>query len=232
MSKFIFTDLFIASRLISADIYTVTRSMTQILRIDTSPRQQDSHSRELADTLQQMWLKYHPNYAIVRRDLALTPIPHVTDATIKGFYTAKEQQSPEMQSAIAVSDELIGELLSADILLISVPVYNFSVPSVLKAYIDQIVRAGYTFGFSPDKGFHGLVSNKRASIVTAYGTTGNFDGELAGINFLEPYLKAILGFIGITDISFFRVEGTATNPEIFAQTKQQAIAQMQQLLGD
>ncbi len=206
--------------------------MSKILRIDTSPRQQGSHSRELADILQQLWLKKYPNEVIVRRDLALTPIPHVTDATVKGFYTAKEQQSPEMQSATAVSDELISELLAADILFISVPVYNFSVPSVLKAYIDQIIRAGFTFGFNPDQGFHGLVHNKRALITTAYGTTGNFDGELAEINFLEPYLKAIFGFIGITDINFFRVEGTATNPDIFAETKQEAITQMQRLLGD
>jgi FMN-dependent NADH-azoreductase len=136
-----------------------------------------------------------------------------------------------LQEATKFSDELVGELLSADILFISVPVYNFSVPSVLKAYIDQIIRAGFTFGFSPDKGFHGLIHHKRAFITTAYGTTGNFNGELAEINFLEPYLKAILGFISITDINFFRMEGTATNPEIFAQTKEKAIAQMEQLLG-
>jgi FMN-dependent NADH-azoreductase len=205
--------------------------MAQILRIDTSPRQQGSHSRELMDALEQIWLEHHPNDTIIKRDLATTPVPHMVDATVKGFYTPKEQQSPDLQAAVAVSDELISELLSADILFISVPVYNFSVPSVLKAWIDQIVRAGYTFGFSEEKGFYGLVHNKRALITTAYGTVGNFDGALASINYLEPYLKAILGFIGITDMRFFRVEGTATNPQVFAQTKEQAIAEMEQLLA-
>jgi FMN-dependent NADH-azoreductase len=206
-------------------------NMSRILRINSSSRQAGSHSKELADFFQETWLRQHPNDEFIVRDLAQTPIPHISDITIAGFYTPKEQHTDEIKAATALSDELIAELLSADVLLFSVPIYNFSIPSGLKAYIDQIVRAGYTFGFDPEKGFYGLVNNKRAFITAAYGASGYFDGDLRSLNFLEPYLKALLSFLGVSDVTFFSVEGTSINPSAFEITRKQAVADIESLIG-
>jgi multimeric flavodoxin WrbA len=132
--------------------------MTKILRINSSSRLQGSHSRDLADIWEKNWLKHHPSDEIIIRELVETPIPHISDMTIAGYFTPKDQHTEEMQAATTLSDQLIEELLAADILLLSVPMYNFLIPSALKAYIDQIVRVGYyTFGFDEQKGIYGLI---------------------------------------------------------------------------
>ena len=144
-------------------------TMARILRIDSSSRLQDSHSRELADFFQATWLKQHPHDEVVRRDLVATPIPHIAEATIAGYYTPPEQQTDAMKAATALSDELIAELMTADILLFSVPMYNFSIPSSLKAYIDQIVRVGHTFGFDPEKGFYSHLAVLKSCLILRQG---------------------------------------------------------------
>jgi FMN-dependent NADH-azoreductase len=201
--------------------------MTKILRINSSSRLQGSHSRDLADIWQNNWLKHHPNDEVIIRELVETTIPHISDLTIAGFFTPKEQHTEEMEAATTLSDRLIEELLTADILLLSVPMYNFSIPSALKAYIDQIVRVGYTFSFDEQKGIYGLIENKQAFVTTAYGATGYFDGELRSLNFLEPYLKALLGFLGFSKITFFSIEGTSTDPATFEKSKQRSIAEIE-----
>lgn len=201
--------------------------MAQLLRIDCSSRLQGSRSRDLADLVQAHWHKQNPNGTVIIRDLAKTPIPHLNDITISGYFTPKEQHTAEMQSATALSDMLIGELLSADTLLFSVPLYNFSIPSALKAYIDHIVRIEHTFGFDEQRGLYGLLDNKKAYVAAAYGATGYFGGALGSLNFLEPYLKALFNFLGITAIDFFHVEGTSTDPAAFSATRQQALADME-----
>lgn len=202
--------------------------MTCILRIDSSSRIENSHSRQLTDYWQTTWLKKYPDDRIVTRDLAQTPLPHLTDIEIAGFYTPPEQQSAAMKTATALSDQLIAELQGADILLLSVPMYNFSVPSALKAWIDQIVRIGQTFAYDGSN-FEGLVRVKRAHIICAYGSGGYLaGGSFADFNFLEPYLQGLFSFLGIKEIEFFQLQGTTGEPQAIAeQTKQvqQAIAQ-------
>ncbi|MGL5078383.1 MAG: FMN-dependent NADH-azoreductase, partial [Waterburya sp.] len=142
--------------------------MAKILRIDSSSRLQGSHSRELADYFQAIWLEKYPSDQVIVRDLVKTPVPHIADIAIAGFYTPKDQHTDAMTSATALSDELIGELQSADVLLISVPMYNFTVPSAFKAWVDQIVRIGHTFAYDGTN-FTGLVTVKRAYVICAYG---------------------------------------------------------------
>ena len=191
--------------------------MAKILRIDSSSRTQGSHSRELADYFQTTWLKHHPQDEVIVRDIIQTPILHITESTITGFYTPKEHLSSQLSQAIALSDELVDELQSADTLLLSVPMYNFSVPSALKAWIDQIVRIGRTFAYDGTN-FTGLVTVKQAYVICAYGSSGFGVGEpLAGLNFLEPYLKQLFGFLGIKNVSFFNLEGTTADEATVAR---------------
>src|SRR5262245_46329995 len=126
-----------------------------LLRIDASARTEGSHSRTLADGVQARWLKAHPHGRVIRRDLAVAPQAHIEAATIQGFYTPPEQMTPELRAATAQSDELIAELKAAHTVLIAAPIYNFSIPSSLKAWIDQVVRIGHTFAYQ-DGQFTGL----------------------------------------------------------------------------
>lgn len=195
--------------------------MSKLLRLDASSRASGSHSREMADFFQQAWFKAHPGDEIVVRDLAAHPLPHIAEQTIAGFFIPGEQHDDTLKASTALSDELIKELLAADVLIISTPMYNFSLPSALKAYIDQVVRINHTFAIDPEKGYQGLVTGKRAYIFTAYGAV--FSNEaMAAYDFCTPYLKFLLGFLGITASEFFPVEGTNRDEAALASSKQAA----------
>lgn len=190
--------------------------MSTLLRIDSSSRTTTSHSRALGDYFEKTWHVRNPNDRVVRRDLVAEPIPHIVDQTILGYYTPAEQLTPELRAATALSDRLIAELQSADVLLLTVPMYNFSVPSALKAWIDQIVRIGHTFSYD-GKNFAGLVKIKRAYVLCAYGAGGYTDGgPFSAYNFLEPYLKSLLGFLGIAEVQFYAVQATTADPATVA----------------
>lgn len=202
----------------------------RLLRIDASARLNGSLSRELGDAFQATWIGQHPGGEVALRDLAREPVPHISEKTIAGFFTPEEEKTPELRSATAVSDSLIAELLGADDLLLTVPIYNFSIPSALKAYIDHVVRIGRTFALDPERGFYGLVRGKRAFVTAAYGSAGYFDGPLGALNFLEPYLRSLLGFLGIEDVTFFSVEGTATGAGDVPARKGEAIREIERAL--
>lgn len=191
--------------------------VTKILRIDASSRFAGSHSRELTDYFQTTWLEQYPQDEFIVRDIINNPLPHLTDTAITGFYTPQEQLTPELKGAIALSDALIAELQSADILLLSVPMYNFSVPSALKAWIDQIVRIGRTFAYDGTN-FAGLVEVKKAYIICAYGSSGFGEEEpMAAFNFLNPYLKGLFSFLGVPEIDFFNLQGTTADRNTVAE---------------
>ena len=193
--------------------------MTCLLRLDASARTDGSHSRELADFFQSQWVQAFPDGKIVVRDVNTPAVPHVTELMIRGFQSPPENRTDEMKKAIAISDELIGELKLADYLLISVPMYNFSVPSALKAWIDQVVRGGETFAME-DNGFKGLLETKKAFICTAYGAAGYRNaGPMASLNFLEPYLQGLFGFLGVQDFEFFAAEGMMADASVQASVK-------------
>lgn len=200
--------------------------MTQILRIDSSSRVQGSHSRALADFFQTEWLAVSPGDAIVLRDVALSPCPHISEQTITGFYTPQDQHGLELATATALSDLLIAELQAADVLLLSVPMYNFSVPSALKAWIDQVVRINHTFAYDGQQ-FSGLVKVQRAYVVCAYGAAGYVNGPFAGFNFLQPYLQGLLTFLGIPEVQFFAMEATTADEATVARNLAQVKAEIQ-----
>ncbi len=179
--------------------------MVKLLHIDTSPRGDQSNSRQLAKYFMTAWQAKHPETETIYRDLGHHPVPHVTEAWIGGAYTPLADRSSEMQQAIEISDTLIDEFLGVDRLVISVPMYNLNVPSTFKAYIDQIVRVGKTFNIGAN-GYEGLAGGRKILFVTSSGSDFSTP-EMAPYNFQEPYLKAIFGFIGITDITFVNANG-------------------------
>ncbi|NJK46957.1 FMN-dependent NADH-azoreductase [Candidatus Gracilibacteria bacterium] len=198
--------------------------MARLLHIDSSPRGERSHSRRLTGEFVEAWKQAYPTDVITYRDVGRNPVPHVTESWIAAAYTPPEQHTPELREAICISDELVDEFLAADIYVIGTPMYNFSVPSTFKAYIDQIVRVGRTFAFEPEDSvnpYKPLVFGKKMFVVTARGDSG-FEpgGRNEKLNFQTPYLETIFGFIGIADITFIHVE----NDEYGGQKLADAIA--------
>jgi FMN-dependent NADH-azoreductase len=190
--------------------------MSRILRIDTSSRTDGSYSRDLTNAFIAKWLERYPNDQVMVRDLVAAPVPHIADVTIKGYYTPTDQMDVPLRAATALSDLLIHELRSADVLVLSVPMYNFSIPSALKAWIDQIVRIGHTFSYDGN-GFNGLLPGKCAYVMIAYGAGGYLDGgPFGGADFVQPYLKFLLNFLGIADVRFIPIEATTADPATIA----------------
>ena len=182
--------------------------MSYLLRIDSSPRGPDSHSRRLADEFEKEVLAKHGIDAVINRDLYEQLLPHIAQDTIAGFYTPPEDMTQALQEATALSDELIAELKGASVVLLSSPIYNFGVPSALKAWIDQVVRIGHTFSYENGE-FGGLVPATNAYLALSYGAAGYEEaGPMRAMNFLEPYLTALFGFLGVPNVECFAVQAT------------------------
>jgi FMN-dependent NADH-azoreductase len=175
--------------------------MPTLLHIDASPRGDYSISRKLSATFVKDWKTKHPDGKVVTRDLTKTHLTFVDLDWIMGAYTAPEQHNEAHKKALALSDELIGELLAADHIVIGTPMYNFMIPANLKAWIDHIVRVGKTFSVGPN-GYDGLAKGRKASIIVASGANYRPGSPYAPYDSESAYLKQILGFIGITDVEF------------------------------
>jgi FMN-dependent NADH-azoreductase len=184
--------------------------MTHIMHLDTSPRAEQSHSRMLAREFIEKWSDRHPQTKIIYRDLALNPIPYIDATWIKAKFTPPDQYTPELAAAIKLSDELIDEFLAADRYVLSTPMYNFSIPAILKSYIDYIVRPRRTFAVDTN-GFKGLVTDKKMLVITARGSDFSPGSDLAPLDFQEPFLRTIFNFIGISDIQFINANGLNSN---------------------
>lgn len=202
--------------------------MPTLLRIDSSSRRDGSHSRALADAFVAAWSSRFPGARITRRDLAADPIAHIHETTIAGFYTPVEKLDTSLKDAVALSDELIDEVNSADTILIATPMYNFAVPSALKSWIDQIVRINRTFSYDGTN-FTGLVKAKRVVVVAAFGA-GGYGGTLASADFVTPYLKFLFGFLGVADVTVIPTEATTADAATVAANLDQAKASIVKLV--
>lgn len=199
--------------------------MTTILRIDSSSRSEvksdftqslsveGSFSRALASQVTAHLLASHPDALLVERDLMKEVMPHITNDTITGYYTPENERTASLREATALSDQLIEEIKKANFLVLSAPIYNFGIPSALKAWFDQVVRLGETFAYE-DGNFNGLIEGKKAFVCCSYGAGGYLNnGPLAGYDYMAPYLSMILNFIGIKDVVLFPVEATTADAE-------------------
>jgi FMN-dependent NADH-azoreductase len=181
--------------------------MSTLLKIDVSPRGNHSISRQLGNRFATEWQSNHPGGDIVTRDLATTKIPFVDLPWIAGAFTAPDQHTAEHKAALKLSDEFIDELLAADEVVISTPMYNFGTPAALKAWIDHVVRVNKTFSFGPE-GLKGLAAGKKVTIIIASGSEYTAGSPLESYNLEGPYFRVIFGFIGITDITIVHAGGT------------------------
>lgn len=195
-----------------------------ILHIDSSPRREASHSRKITAELVATLRQTHRNARVVYRDLGRNPPPFVTEDWQNGSYTPEENQTPEQCAALLYSDRAIDELLAADIVVIGAPMYNFSISADLKAWVDQIVRLNKTFLAD----YTGLATGKKVFVVTARGGSGYGAGEaMEHLNFQDPYLKTIFGYIGIREVEFIHVNNTAKGDEAVRESTGNARAAIQ-----
>jgi FMN-dependent NADH-azoreductase len=178
-----------------------------LLKIDSSPMGDRSVSRKLTAAFAKAWLKAHPCGTVISRDLTTLHIPIVDGSWVGAAYTPEDARTPQQKDALATSDILIAELQQADEYVIGVPMHNFSIPSTLKLWIDQVVRLGKTFAYDAN-GREGLLKGKKATLVMASGGVYDRGSAAESLNFVTPYLRTIFGFIGITDVNFIAAGGT------------------------
>lgn len=167
--------------------------MATILRIDGSARTEGSASRALLDRIEDRLGADR----VIRRDVGTETLPPVTGTWVAGTFTPPDDRAAEHREALALSDRLVAELQEADTVLIGMPIYNFTVPAALKAWIDLVARVGVTFKYT-EAGPVGLLENKRAIVAVTSGGTEAF----SEIDFASPYIRHFLGFIGIADVEF------------------------------
>ncbi|MDJ1496810.1 NAD(P)H-dependent oxidoreductase [Cytophagaceae bacterium DM2B3-1] len=180
--------------------------MAKVLHIISSTRGAESLTLTLGNAIIDRIKTKDPDTVVKEIDLSANPYPHLGPIQISSFFTPEESRTPEQELAVRRSDEAVAELQDADILVIGAPMYNYSITSSLKAYFDHIARARLTFRYS-ESGVEGLLKNKKAYI--AFGSAGVFGNEqMQAYDFAVPYMKHFLGFLGITDVTVFRVEGT------------------------
>ncbi len=185
--------------------------MTTILHLNSSVRSAGSVSRQLTAEFIEKLKAAHPGARVIERDLAAQPVPHLSEAMMGAFFTPAEQRSAEQASLVKLSDELVAELQSADVVVVGAPMYNFSVSSTLKSWIDHVARAGVTFKYT-ETGPVGLVTGKKFYIFTSRGGVYS-TGPAKVMDFHETYLRGVLGFLGITDVNFVHSEGLAMGEE-------------------
>lgn len=201
-----------------------------LLRIDSSVRVENSKTRTLTDFFLQELGKYTP-FSLVRRDVGLNPPPIPNDEFVKANYTSPTERTERMNEILKTSDELINELLNANKIVMASPMYNFSIPAPLKAYIDNIVRVGRTFTLGEDGTMNGLLGEKKILIITSRGAMSyKEDGVLAAFDFQEGYLKALCRFLGITAIQFVNTEAQDFGKEELKDTNfEQAKKELREL---
>ncbi len=201
----------------------------KLLRIDSSARR-SSVSRQLTGKFVEEWRKEHPKGEVIERDLATTSLPNITDEWVQAVYTDAAALTPEQKKVLATSDELIEELRQADEIVIGAPMYNFAIAAPLKAWIDQVVRAGQTVLFAAS-GPKGILQGKKVYVITSRGGAFRPGSPTERFDHQEPYLRHILGFIGLTDVKFIHAE----NQKLGEQgeiARAAAIAQIEQLTAD
>jgi FMN-dependent NADH-azoreductase len=181
--------------------------MRTLLQIDSSPST-SSISRELTNEFSQTWTAAHPDGRVIHRDLTMNPPAPMDAEWIAASYTPPQVRTAKQNEVLALSDELIGELEQADEYVFGVAMHNFAIPSVLRLWIDQVVRTGRTFSYS-EKGPSGLLRGKKATVLVASGGIYESGTPAASMNHVDPYLKTILAFVGVTDVTFVTAAGAA-----------------------
>lgn len=193
--------------------------MTTLLRIDSSARTQGSVTRDLTARI----TNAYAGAQVVYRDLAATPVPQISESWVTANFTPPEDRTDAQIETLARSEDLLAEVEAADILVIGLPVYNFAPPAALKAWVDNVARAGRSFRYTAD-GPEGLLTGKRAILALASGGTA----EGSEIDFASTYMRHILGFIGITDVTVIAADQMAIDADASLRRASDQIDQLTQ----
>jgi FMN-dependent NADH-azoreductase len=201
--------------------------MSSILLITSSPRGDESLSTKIANEFVDKLKAQDPSTTVVTRDLGKNPIAHLDTITTAAIRKPADARNAEEAAAAAVSDELVAELLAADTVVLATGLINFNIYSTLKSWIDNVARAGMTFRYTAE-GPQGLATGKKVYVVLS--AAGIYsEGPAMGMNHAVPYLKTVLGFMGMTDVEVIYVEGTAFGPEALEKAIAAAQERTQQL---
>lgn len=204
--------------------------MNNLLIINSSPRS-NSVSRRLTRHFADEWKTKHPDARIIERDLAAATLPFVTESWIQASYTPPAERTPEQNRALELSDALIEELIAADVIVLGVPMHNFSIPASLKAWFDLVVRAGKTFSYG-DKGPKGLLAaEKQVLAIVSRGGAYN-DGSTASSDFQVPYLRHMLRFVGLENVTVIDADKQAFGVDMAQQSVDQAVQKLSALAGE
>jgi len=193
----------------------------KILQINASARREGAHSTRLANSIVGRLRASTPDAVLTLRDLAATPHPTLDEVALDALFTPADRRTPEQAARVALDDALIAEVQAHDTIVLGVPMYNFGVPVQLKSWIDAIARAGVTFRYT-EKGPVGLLTGKTVYVALARG--GVYRDTAADSQ--VPYLRAVLGFLGLTDVRFIYAEGLAMGPDAAARGLAQAEAEI------
>lgn len=219
--------------------------MPHILHIDASARpglagtdNHGSHSRNLTQQFVRQWRSSRPEDSVTYRDIGQSPPAFINHDWIASAFTPEERREPWMKEALVESDQLVDELIAADVLVIGTPLYNFGMPAHLKAWVDQIVRAGRTVDIDESNPVDPYIPKlsdrpRHAVILTARGGIGfNPGGEMAHMNHLEPNLATALEFIGITRLHYIAIEGQEIGGELLAASVAEALHKIEALVDE
>ena len=212
------------------------QTMTHVLLLDASARMSRSLSRRLTTEFFNLWHGRRPDDRIVRRDLASNPPPHVTEDWITAAFVASEERSPVQRRVLEASDRLIDEVLAADVIAIGTPMYNYGMPSTLKAWVDQVVRVGRTFSFDLTRGDHPIEpiqTGKSLVVMTSSGEGGlGPNGPNASLNHLDGHLATALRLIGTSHHHTVRVEYQEFDDERHECSMREALASLPRVIDE
>lgn len=207
--------------------------MNKVLIINASVRKERSHSRRLTQLFKENWLKKHPNDLFAHREVGLEEIPPINEKWIASAFVQPNERTQENQSGVALSDALVKEFKAHDVYVLGTPMYNWSIPSGLKAYIDQLMRINETWKFrsgKPDGDYVGMLKNKKMFILSSRGDTGYGENEKnEHMNFQTTYLKFVFEIMGIKDITMISLDNEEFGGELFENSKKEIYQKMEQI---
>jgi len=181
--------------------------MSSILLVNSSVREKGSQTRMLAEHFVKHCTSKNASTKLVTRDVGINPPPHPTEKYTVANYTPPDKRTPDMDKVLEASNGLIDELTQANQVVFAVPMYNFNVPSTFKAYIDNLVRVGKTFTATDSGEFVGMLNNKKVLVITARGAVYGDNSPINDFDHQEPYLRTVLGFMGMNEVSFVHADG-------------------------
>ena len=205
--------------------------MSNLLIVNSSPRS-NSISRKLTRQFADDWKSLNPNGRIAERDLSDGTVPYLSEPWIEAAYTPEPNRTPAQRQLLALSDSLIAELMAADVILLGIPMHNFSVPATFKAWIDQIARAGKTFSYTSE-GPKGLIpSDKKVVAILSRGGAYAPEGAQGAVDFQVSYLRQVLGLVGLTDITFVHADRQGMGGQAAQLATEKALRQLSSVVGN